>query len=440
MQPTALISSWQPVAAIVIFLIIYAVWMTDRISKALVALAGALIFLLIGIVSWKDAYSLHVNWNTIFLWIGMMLITAVMNRSGIIPYAAMYSLKWTKSNPTRVMILLTTMTALGSALLDSVTMILLIVPVTFVITRKLQINPVPFLIAEILVSNLGGAATLIGHPVNIWIGSANPELTFNLFLKVLGPIVLILLVVNIGLLLLFYRKSFRQQVFNHPLQHLEEEARSYIQEPRRAMFILLIFVLTMLAFIFQSWIHAEAPVIALSGAVLMLLVSSRSQWRTGEIWREIEWGTVLFFIGLFILVGGLIDTGWIELGAMHLIELTNGNLGFAAMIVLWITGLVSAAIDHIPWVATMIPLIQEAGVQMNANTPAVLNPLWWALSLGACIGGNGTLIGSSSNMLVAAIAHREKNSFSYMEFLKVGLPLMLISLVIASLYLYFIIL
>jgi len=440
MQPTALMSSWQPVAAIVIFLIIYAVWMTDRISKALVALAGALIVLVIGIVDWQEAYTMHIQWNTIFLWIGMMLIAAVMNRSGLIPYAAIYSLKWTKGGPIRVMILLTAFTAIGSALLDSVTMVLLIVPVTIVMTRKLEINPVPFLIAEILVSNLGGAATLIGHPVNIWIGSANPQLTFNLFLKVMGPIVLILLVVNVGLLLLFYRKSFRQQKRTTSLQHLEEEARSYIQSPRRSMIIFIIFMLTLLAFVCQKWIGIEAPVIALSGAVLMLLVSAPSQWRTGEIWREIEWGTVLFFIGLFILVGGLVDTGWISLGAMHLIELTNGNLGFAAMILLWITGVVSAAIDHIPWVATMIPLIQEAGVQMNANTPAVLNPLWWALSLGACIGGNGTLIGASSNMLVAAIAHREKHHFSYLEFLKVGLPLTLISLIIASLYLYFIIL
>lgn len=440
MQPTALISSWQPVAAIVIFLIIYAIWMTDRISKALVALAGALIFLVIGIVDWQDAYKVHIEWNTIFLWIGMMLIAAVMNRSGLIPYAAIYSLKWTKGGPIRVMILLTAFTAIGSALVDSVTMVLLIVPVTIVMTRKLELNPVPFLIAEIVVSNLGGAATMIGHPVNIWIGSANPQLTFDLFLKVMGPIVLILLVVNVGLLLLFYRKSFRQQGHPIPLQHLEEEARSYIQSPRRSVIIFIIFIVTLVAFVCQKWIGLEAPVIALSGAVLMLLVSSRSQWRTGEIWREIEWGTVLFFIGLFILVGGLVDTGWISLGAMHLIELTNGNLGFAAMIMLWITGVVSAAIDHIPWVATMIPLIQEAGVQMNANTLSVLNPLWWALSLGACIGGNGTLIGASSNMLVAAIAHREKHHFSYMEFLKVGLPLTLISLIIASLYLYFIIL
>lgn len=440
MQPTALMSSWQPVAAIVIFLIIYAVWMTDRISRALVALAGALIFLVIGIVHWQDAYMMHIQWNTIFLWIGMMLIAAVMNRSGLIPYAAIYSLKWTKGGPVRVMLLLTCLTAIGSALLDSVTMVLLIVPVTFVITRKLELNPVPFLIAEILVSNLGGAATLIGHPVNIWIGSANPQLTFNLFLKVLGPIVLILLVVNVGLLLLFYRKSFRQHSLKAPLQHLEEEARSYIQNPRRAIAILIIFILTLLAFVSQNWIGIETPVIALSGAVLMLLVSTRSQWRTGEIWREIEWETVLFFIGLFILVGGLVDTGWISMGATQLLELTNGNLGFAAMIILWITGLVSAAIDNIPWVATMIPLIQEAGVQMNADAPAVLNPLWWALSLGACIGGNGTLIGASSNLLVAAIAHREKHHFSYMEFLKVGLPLTLISLAIASAYLYFIIL
>ncbi|MFD1989177.1 SLC13 family permease [Paenibacillus nicotianae] len=440
MQPTALMSSWQPVAAIVIFLIIYAVWMTDRISRALIALAGALIFLVIGIVHWQDAYMMHIQWNTIFLWIGMMLIAAIMNRSGLIPYAAIYSLKWTKGGPIRVMLLLTCLTAIGSALLDSVTMVLLIVPVTFVITRKLELNPVPFLIAEILVSNLGGAATLIGHPVNIWIGSANPQLTFNLFLKVLGPIVLILLVVNIGLLLLFYRKSFRQHPLKAPLQHLEEEARSYIQNPRRALVILLIFILTLVAFVSQSWIGIESPVIALSGAVLMLLVSTRSQWRTGEIWREIEWETVLFFIGLFILVGGLVDTGWISLGATQLIELTNGNMGFAAMIILWITGLVSAAIDNIPWVATMIPLIQEAGVQMNADAPAVLNPLWWALSLGACIGGNGTLIGASSNLLVAAIAHREKHHFSYMEFLKIGLPLTLISLAIASAYLYFIIL
>jgi Na+/H+ antiporter NhaD/arsenite permease-like protein len=422
--------------AIIVFLLTYAIIITDKMNRAVVALSGAAILVLLGIVDLHKAFTEHIEWGTITLLIGMMILVGITNKTGVFQYAAVRSAKLVKGRPIQILIILSILTGVGSAFLDNVTTVLLIVPVTFSITRMLGVKPVPFLLSEVLFSNIGGTATLIGDPPNIMIGQSISTLTFNAFLFNLTPIILIIGAVTLVILYFIYRKELVvTDEKRRALMALDE--KSFIKDPKLMKKSIIVLVLTLLGFILHGFLPTvEAPAVAISGATLLMLIGVKKN-EIDETLSHVEWETLFFFAGLFTLIGGLQDTGVIKDLAKAALNLTGGNIPFASMLILWVSGFASATIDNIPYVATMIPLLKNM-VEGMGFSPTSMNveALWWSLSLGACLGGNGTLIGASANVIVAGLAEREGHGFSYWEFLKIGAPLTFIALVLSSLYIY----
>ncbi|TVX94487.1 ArsB/NhaD family transporter [Paenibacillus agilis] len=424
--------TWQVTAAVIVFLLTYSIIITEKMNRAVIALLGAVVMMILQIVPPQLAFTKHVEWNTIFLLIGMMILVSIANKSGIFQYVAVKAAQQAKGRPMRILIIMSSLTALGSAFLDNVTTVLLMVPITFSITRILQINPVPYLIAEIISANIGGTATMIGDPPNIMIGSANKHLTFNMFLQYLAPVTLVIMVVVLLALVFIYRKQL--QVGSKQQEALMElSAEDYITDKRLVIKSVAVLIMTIIGFALHAVVHIEPSVIALAGAAILL--STQTEREIEEAFRHVEWVTIFFFIGLFILVGGLVEVGIIEQLARLTLDVTKGDMLNTTMFVLWVSGIASATIDNIPFVATMIPLIQDVGVQMGVTDPNETNVLWWALALGACLGGNGTVLGASANVIVSGMAKREGRGFSYWEFLKIGAPITLLSLLIATMYL-----
>jgi len=359
----------------------------------------------------------------------MMIIVGITRRSGVFEYLAVKAAKQSKGEPLAIMVSLSIVTAVLSALLDNVTTVLLIVPVTFSIARQLEINPMPILIAEILASNIGGTATLVGDPPNIMIGSA-VGIGFMDFVINLTPIVAPIMIVTIYLLKWIYRKQFvvREELKKNILAMNENDE---IKDPKLLKQSLIVLALTVLGFLLHQYVHLESATIALAGAALLLLVTRQEPEHALE---AVEWPVIFFFAGLFILVGGLVEVGVIEWIAVQALELTGGELLTTGMLILWLSAIASAFVDNIPFVATMIPLIQDMG-RLGGITD--LMPLWWSLSLGACLGGNGTIIGASANVVVAGMAEKQGIHFTFLGFMKVAFPLMLVSIVMSTVYLYF---
>ncbi|NBI29757.1 ArsB/NhaD family transporter [Chengkuizengella marina] len=429
------VSNFQYWAAIAIFLFAYAFIISEKINRAVIALFGAGLMIVLGIVDLELAFTHHIEWDTITLLIGMMILVGITSKSGVFQYVAIKTAKVAKGNPITILLYLSLLTAVGSAFLDNVTTVLLIVPVTFSITRILNVNPVPFLISEILFSNIGGTATLVGDPPNIMIGSANPHLTFNKFIINLAPVVLVIMAVTIIIIYFLYRKQVKtSQEMIDKLMSLDE--RTYIKDAVLMKKSVAVLLLTILGFMLHNVLHLEAAVIAMAGATLLMLIGVKEH-DLEEVFESVEWVTIFFFVGLFTLVGGLIDIGLIGSLAQKALDVTGGDIPFAAYLILWISGVASATIDNIPFVATMIPLLQDmaVGMGLSADSPQ-FEVLWWSLALGACLGGNGTLIGASANVIVAGMASREGKGFSYIKFLLIGAPITLVSLIIAHLYLF----
>jgi len=428
-------ATWQVVAAVVIFLATYAFVITEKVNRAVAALAGALLMVIFGIVDLHKAYQHHIEWQTIFLLVGMMILVGITNKTGVFQYVAIHAAKKAKGDPLRILLLLASLTAIGSAFLDNVTTVLLIIPVTFSITRILQVNPLPYLIAEVIASNVGGTATLIGDPPNIMIGTAT-HLTFNDFLINLAPVTLVIFAV----FLLIFAVVYKKQLIVPPSRRAELmklDPESFIKDRALMRKSVLVLALTIVGFLLHSLIHVEAAVIAFAGATLLILIGVRDREEEEKVFDSVEWVTIFFFAGLFVLVGGLIDVGAIGYLAAKMLEITQGDMLFTSMLVLWVSGIASATIDNIPFVATMIPLIHDLGTQMNIEFANELDPVWWSLALGACLGGNGTLIGASANVIAAGMSAKEGYPLKYVDFLKIGAPLTLLSLVISSLYVYF---
>ncbi|HWO98398.1 MAG TPA: ArsB/NhaD family transporter [Bacillus sp. (in: firmicutes)] len=437
MHETAIheVSNFQYYAAIVIFLVAYAIIISEKINRAIIALLGAVLMIAFGIVDLNTAYTHHIEWGTITLLIGMMILVGITSKSGVFQFVAIKAAKIAKGNPINILITLSLLTAVASAFLDNVTTVLLIVPVTFSITRMLNVNPVPYLISEVLFSNIGGTATLIGDPPNIMIGSANKHLTFNDFLFNLAPVVLIITLVTAAILYFAYRKQLvADPKLIAKLMKLDE--KDYIKDAVLMKKSLIVLTLTILGFITHSITHVDAAVIAMTGAIILMLIGVKEH-DLEEVFASVEWVTIFFFAGLFTLVGGLVDIGLIKSLAQKALEITGGDITTSSYLILWISGIASATIDNIPFVATMIPLIQDMAVGMGLSPDsAEIDVLWWSLALGACLGGNGTLIGASANVIVAGLASREGHGFSYMQFLKIGAPLTLIALVISHIYIF----
>ncbi len=419
----------QAIWAIGIFLVIYALIISEKIHRTIVAMIGGVIMVAFGIVDQETALH-HIDFNTLGLLVGMMVIVNVTAETGLFKYIAIWAAKKSKGNPVLILISLSLITAVGSAFLDNVTTVLLMVPVTFSITRQLRVSPIPFLITQILASNVGGTATLIGDPPNIMIGSAVKELTFMAFINNLAPIAAIVLLVYLPLFVLLFRKQIQTSP-EYTKSIMEMNERELIKDPVLLRKCLAVLALTIIGFFLHQALHLESATVALAGAFVLLLLTGEHAME--HALTKVEWTTIFFFVGLFVLVSGLIETGVIAELAAKAIELTNGNLLATSMLILWLSAIASAFLDNIPFVATMIPMIQEMGAMGVSD----LEPLWWSLALGACLGGNGSLIGASANLIVAGMSGKEGHPIKFVQFLKYGFPLMLLSVVLASFYMYF---
>ena len=413
------------IIAISIFIATYGIIISEKIHRTSIAMFGAVVMLMFHVLSQEAAID-HIDFNTIGLLIGMMIIVGITRRTGIFEYMAIKSAKIAKGDPWKIIVLFSIITAVASALLDNVTTILLIVPVTLVITDTLEINPIAFLIPEVLVANIGGTATLIGDPPNIMIGSA-AGLGFMDFIINLLPVVVIIFIVIMFILKIIYKKSLSTT----------EEAKARILNMNEKLAIknelllkksLSVLALTIIGFTVHESFGFESATVALAGAAILLLISKVNP---EEILVEIEWTTIFFFMALFILVGSLEEVGVIEILAEKMVNLTNGNLFITTMLILWVSAIASAFLDNIPFVATMIPLVKGIGA-MSAMS---ITPLWWALALGACLGGNGSIVGATANVVVSGMLEKHGNRISFADYLKIGFPMMIVSVVISTVYL-----
>ena len=412
------------IIAIVIFLVTMAAIMTEKLHRTVAAVAGALLLILTGVLSVESGFS-YVDLNTLGVLIGMMLFVAVVKNSGIFEYIAIKAAKIAKGRPWPLMVLFALITAVLSAFLDNVTTVLLIGPMTLAITSMLRINPIPFFMTQIMASNIGGTATLIGDPPNIMIGSA-AGLSFTDFITNTGVAVLFVLAATIVCFYFIYGRKL----------HVEPEAMDSILQldenkaiKDRSLLIksVVMILLVVFGFVFHSQLHLESCTIALTAAAVMLLIGRQD---VEEIVAGVEWTTILFFTGLFIVVGGLQETGVIQILANGLMDLTEGHMTLTILLILWVSAIVSSFLDNIPFVATLIPLIltmQSSGVDVT--------PLWWAVSLGACLGGNGTLIGASATVVLSGISNRHGFPITFASYFKVGFPLMLVSVAISTVFL-----
>ena len=417
----------QEIIALAVFLGVYAFIITERIHRTVAAMVGASVVLLVGIVPWEKVPE-YLDLGTILLLAGMMVVVNVSRESGLFEYIAIKTAKLSKGDPMKVLLLFSVVTAVVSAFLDNVTTVLLLTPMLLYITKKMNVNPVPFLLAEIFASNIGGTATLIGDPPNIMIGSA-AKLSFNEFLSNMGPIAVVDLLVTIGIVYLAYRNTIKVS----PSKRAEIERLIMGMDERDAIRDRELFrksVIVILAIVLGFFLHdamgVEPAVIALLGASAMLLWSGFSP---EEALEKVEWATLFFFGGLFLIVGALVETGIIDALADRIIGLIHSEAQ-AIFVISWFSAISSAIVDNIPLTATMIPLIKAMGSSMNTY------PLWWALSLGACLGGNGTAIGASANVVVIGIAHREGVRITFGEFLKVGAVIMFSTVAVGSLMLW----
>ncbi|MFI7679233.1 SLC13 family permease [Actinophytocola sp. NPDC049390] len=418
--------------AITVFVVAYLFIATERIPKTAAALGGAAIVLALGVVGSEDAFYSHdtgIDWDVVFLLLGMMIIVGILRRTGVFEYTAIWAAKRAKGSPLRIMILLVLITAVASAFLDNVTTVLLIAPVTLLVCERLDIKPIPFLIAEVLASNIGGAATLIGDPPNIIIGS-RAGLTFNDFLVHMTPIVLIELAVFTLVLPWLFRGSFAVDP-DKAAGVMELNEREAIQDTRLLVKCGLVLAAVFTAFIGHSVFHIEPSVVALLGAGVLVLISGS---RPKDYLASVEWETLLFFAGLFIMVGALVKTGVIGELAGLAADATGGDALTAVMLILVVSAVLSGIIDNIPYVATMSPIVLElAG---DIGNPVHSEALWWSLALGADFGGNLTAVGASANVVVLGIAMRAGTPISFWEFTRKGAVITAITIAIAAPYLW----
>lgn len=414
------------VLVVIIFLATYAAIISERIHRTTAALVGAAILVLGGLLSQKEAFQ-AVDWNTIGLLLGMMITVEIIKQTGVFEWLAVATARSAGGNPALIMAALSLITAVVSAFLDNVTTVLLIVPVTLAVTRVLEVNPVPFLISEIFASNIGGTATLIGDPPNIMIGGA-VGLTFNDFVRFDTPIILVILTITLWLLHRIYGRELRVSSRNRS-RLLDFNPGDYLRDRSLLLKSGLVLGLMIVGFVLQRQLHLQVAAIALSGATLLLLISRQP---VEKVLREVEWPVILFFAGLFILVRGLEAYGVLRWIAGETLNLTGGNLFLTTMFTLWVSAILSSFIDNIPFVATMIPLIKALGSLSGMD----VGPLWWALSLGACLGGNGTVIGASANVVVTGISQQAGYPISFIKYMKTAYPIMLVSIIISMAYLW----
>ena len=424
------------IISIVVFVVVMALVVSEKIHRAVAALAGAVTLLVISSISAIgsgdlvifqsfDAALDSIDFNTLAVLCGMMMFVGVVKLSGMFEFVAIKSAKLCKGDPWKIMVVFAIITAIFSAFLDNVTTILLIGPMTIMLCRTLKIDATPYLLVEIMASNVGGTSTLIGDPPNIMIGSA-AGLTFFDFIKYDAPAVVVMMVIIIVIFKFLYGRKLHvaQEDMLHVMELDENDA---IENKALFRVSLVMIAFVTVAFMAHGALNLESGVIALTAAAIILLVSRAD---LEEVIHDVEWPTIGFFLGLFIVVGGMEQTGVIEMIGTWMVEITGGDIVLLIIVLVWGSAMLSAILDNIPFVATMIPIIavmQAQGVDVA--------PLWWALSLGACLGGNGTLVGASANVVLSSIANREGYPISFMSFTKIGFPIMVVTVAIAMVYL-----
>jgi Na+/H+ antiporter NhaD/arsenite permease-like protein len=424
-----------------IFLLAYALIVSEKVHKTVVALVGASLVLLLKILDQHEAFyseTFGVDYNVIFLLIGMMIIINIMKDTGVFQWLAIKSAKAARGEPVRLMVILSVVTAIVSAFLDNVTTVLLIAPVTLLICEALEVDPFPFLLSEILSSNIGGTATLIGDPPNIMIAS-KADLTFMDFILNLTPgILLVMIVYLVTLRWVFGRHLTVREDLKARVMTMNE----YAAITNRGLMIKSLWVMgfTVLGFVFHHQFHLEPATVAMSGAAVLLLVS---RVQPHKILETVEWPTLFFFIGLFIIIGGVQKVGLINLMSQWMLRLTHGHFFATSMILLWFSAFASGVVDNIPYVATMNPLVIDMakGIWPGMSGHELLHhadlmPIWWSLALGACLGGNATLIGASANVVVAGIAEKAGHKITFGRFLRYGLPFMIESVIVSMFYIW----
>ena len=420
-----------------LLILTYAVIISEQINRSVVTLVGAAVMVVLGVITQEEAIR-GIDWNTIGLLTGMMILVSISRRSGIFQYVAIWSAKAARAHPAGILLLLQITTAVLSAFLDNVTTVLLIVPVTLAITKELEVPPYPFLVGEVLASNIGGTATLIGDPPNIMIGS-QVGLAFDDFVIHLTPVIVVVLIAQTVMIHVLWGREMRATP--------AAEARVLAMVPEDAItdWLLLkqalaVLAVVLVAFVFARPLRLEPATIAMLGAAVLMLLDNwahhteKASHNIHETFGDVEWITIFFFIGLFIVVHGVDVSGLLALLANKLAAATGGDLATTGYVILWGSALLSAIIDNIPFVATMIPLIKNMAASYGGADK--IEPLWWSLSLGACLGGNGTLIGASANLTVAGIAERNGVPFRFLTYTMYAFPMMIVSIAISHVYLW----
>ena len=433
-----IVFGWDPLwVSSILFVVTYAVIVSEKVNPAIVSLLGAGLMIMLGVLNQETAIS-GIDFNTLGLLIGMMVIVAITKRSGVFQFVAVWSAKKVKASPWGILLMLSLVTAVFSALLDNVTTVLLIAPVTLLICHELDITPYPFLFAEIFSSNIGGTATLIGDPPNIMIGSA-VGLTFNDFILNLAPIVPVILLVTLLVIYAIWGRKLQatDAARSHIMQFREGDAITDTSLLKKSLLVLF---LVICGFVMARPLHLEPATIAMFGGALLLLLSNlgnnaeKQSENVHQIFGKVEWVTIFFFVGLFIAVKGIEEAGLLAILADQALDLTGGDMTLTAMTILWVSAIASALVDNIPFVATMIPLIKSMAPTFGGSENLV--PLWWSLALGACLGGNGSLVGASANLIVAGFAERSGHRIRFLPFMVAAFPLMILSILIASAYVY----
>ena len=428
--------------ATAIFVLVYGLIIADKIHKTILAIVGAASMIILRIVTQEDAFhsmELGIDWNVIFLLVSMMIIINIMRPTGVFEYIAIKSAKVAKGRPFAIMAIFSVVTAVVSAFLDNVTTVLLIAPVTLLICQALDLDVVPFLITEAIASNIGGTATLIGDPPNIMIAS-KAQLDFMAFVYNLTPVIIVVLIAYVITLKFIFGKrlTVKEDLRQRVMAMNENEA---IKDPLLLKKCLAVLAVTVTGFIFHGMLHYEPATIAFAGAALLLLVSGTKE--PHNILAECEWATLFFFMGLFMIIGGVVNVGLIKWMSIKVLEITQGNLFGTSMVILWFSAFASAFIDNIPYVATMNPLVIDMARQLWPNVTGLnllhhpdLMPIWWSLALGACLGGNGTMIGASANVVICGMAEKFGKPISFKKFMLYGMPLMIESVIICHAYIW----
>ena len=417
--------------AIAIFVLAYVLIATEKIGRIAIALGGAAAMLIIGATDSDKAFYSHetgIDWDVIFLLLGMMIIVGVIHKTGVFEFIAIKAIKVAKGDPKKALVYLVVLVAFASAILDNVTTILLAVPMTLVICKQLNVNPVPFLLAEVFASNIGGAATLVGDPPNIIIAS-RANLSFNDFLIHMAPLVIVAMIVITPMLVWMFRKELVNTPEDRARIH-ELDEKVYLTNPVLMKKSLAVLGLVVIGFLLHTAIHAEPSVIALLGAGLLIAISGL---KPSDYVQDVEWGTLVFFAGLFVMVGALVNVGAIQILSDYLAEMVDGKPQLATGALLFVSAIVSGIVDNIPYVTAMSPVVAD----LSASVPAVHGDvLWWALAFGADFGGNATIIGASANVVAVGLAAKAGIKISFWQFAKYGIPVTFVSIAIAAPYLF----